>query len=65
MTADPLAPLLDLPGVADGVDRARAAVDALLGNRTLRRRSPDVSAESSLRGAWASAVLAGEPVELA
>lgn len=65
MTADPLAPLLDLPGVADGVDRARAAVDALLGNRTLRRRSADVSAESSLRGAWASAWLAGEEVALA
>ncbi|WP_375493449.1 oxidoreductase [uncultured Jatrophihabitans sp.] len=65
MTADPLAPLLDLPGVADGVDHARAAVDALLGNRTLRRRSPDVSAESALRGAWASAWLAGHEVPLA
>lgn len=59
MTADPLAPLLDLPGVADGVVAARAAVDGLLTNRTLRRRSGDVSAESSLRGAWASAWLAG------
>jgi hypothetical protein len=65
VTADPLAPLLDLPGVANGVDRTRAAVDGLLGNRTLRRRSADVSAESALRGAWASAALAGEPVELA
>ena len=65
MTADPLAPLLELPGVADGVGRARAAVDALLGNRTLRRRSADVSAESSLRGAWASAQLSGEDVSLA
>jgi hypothetical protein len=62
---DPLAPLLDLPGVADGVVRARSAVDALLGNRTLRRRSADVSAESSLRGAWASAWLAGREVPLA
>jgi hypothetical protein len=62
---DPLAPLLELPGVADGVARARAAVDALLNNRTLRRRSPDVSAESSLRGAWASAWLAGREVPLA
>jgi hypothetical protein len=61
---DPLAPLLDLPGVADGVERTRAAVDALLGNRTLRRRSPDVSAESSLRGAWASAWLAGHELSL-
>jgi hypothetical protein len=56
---DPLAPLLDLPGVSDGVARARAAVDALLANRVLRRRSADVSAESALHGAWASAWLSG------
>jgi hypothetical protein len=62
---DPLAPLLDLPGVADGVAAARTAVDALLGHRVLRRRSADVSAESSLRGAWASAVLSGADVALA
>jgi hypothetical protein len=62
--ADPLAPLLELPGVAAGVDRARAAVDAMLGHRVLRRRSPDVSAESALRGAWASASLAGRQVSL-
>ena len=65
MSSDPLAPLLELPGVADGVQRSRTAVDALLGNRTLRRRSADVSAESALRGAWASAVLAGADVALA
>ena len=45
VTTDPLAPLLDLPGVTDGVARAREAVDGLLGNRVLRRRSGDVSAE--------------------
>ena len=65
MAADPLAPLLDLPDVEAGVSRAREAVDALLGNRVLRRRSPDVSAESALRGAWASAWLAGCEVPLA
>lgn len=65
MPTDPLAPLLDMPGVADGVERARAAVDALLGNRTLRRRSADVSAESSVRGAWASAWLSGSELPLA
>lgn len=65
MTADPLAPLLDLPGVADGVARSRAAVDGLLGNRVLRRRSAEVSAESALRGAWASARLSGADVALA
>ncbi len=65
MAPDPLDPLLDLPGVSDGVSTARAAVDRLLTNRVLRRRSADVSAESSLRGAWASAVLAGAAVTLA
>lgn len=59
VTADPLAPLADLPGVADAVAAARNAVDGLLANRTLRRRSADVSAESAVRGAWASAALAG------
>ncbi len=59
MTVDPLAPLLDLPGVSEAVDATRAAVDALLNHRALRRNSGDVSAESSLRGAWASAWLSG------
>lgn len=62
---DPLAPLLELPGVSESVGDARAAVDALLSNRVLRRRSADVSAESSLRGAWASSVLSGVDVTLA
>ncbi|HEU5268782.1 MAG TPA: oxidoreductase [Jatrophihabitans sp.] len=65
MSADPLAPLLELPGVTDAVTSSRLAVDGLLGHRVLRRRSSDVSAESLLRGAWASAVLAGSPVTLA
>jgi hypothetical protein len=63
-SSDPLAPLLDLPGVADGVAATRSAVDTLLNNRVLRRRSPDVSAESSLRGAWISAVLSGASASL-
>jgi hypothetical protein len=56
---DPLAPLLGLPGVRDAADAARAAVDRLLGHRVLRRQSAEVSAESALRGAWASATLDG------
>jgi hypothetical protein len=56
---DPLSSLLDVPGVADAVVAARTAVDTLLSHRILRRRAGDVSAESSLRGAWASAWLAG------
>jgi hypothetical protein len=62
---DPLAPLLALPGIAAGVQEARNAVDAMLSNRVLRRRSGDVSAESALRGAWASAVLSGSTASLA
>ena len=59
VTLDPLTPLLELPGVAEAVAASRQAVDRLLGHRVLRRRSADVSAESLLRGAWASAALAG------
>jgi hypothetical protein len=61
---DPLAALLELDGVAESASRARAAVDRVLGSRSLPRRSADVSAESALRGAWASAVLAGAEVSL-
>lgn len=64
MTSDPLAPLLDLPGVAEAVAGARTAVDALLGHRVLRRRSAEVTAESALRGARASAQLEGAGIEL-
>lgn len=42
----------------------RAAVDALLTHRVLRRRSAEVSAESALRGAWAAAQLDGSLVSL-
>jgi Fic family protein len=61
---DPIAALVDLPGVADAVDAARAAVDGLLGHRLLRRRSAEVTAESALRGARASAELEGAVIEL-
>lgn len=61
---DPFGALLDLPGVADAVAEARAAVDGLLGHRVLRRRSAEVTAESALRGARASAELEGAGMEL-
>ena len=64
MPTDPLAPLLDLPGVTDAVAQARSSVDALLGHRVLRRRSAEVTAESALRGARASAQLEGAGIEL-
>ena len=65
VTSDPLAPLLELPTMPEAVAASRRAVDGLLANRVLRRRSADVSAESLLRGAWASAVLAGSSATLA
>ena len=58
-TADPLAALSSLPGVPEAVDEARTAVDRLRGHRVLRSRSAEVTAESALRGARASAAIAG------
>ena len=64
MAADPLAPLVAVPGVGAAVDSARSAVDRLLTERVLRLRSGEVSAESALRGAWAASVLSGVDVTL-
>ncbi|MGI8693638.1 MAG: oxidoreductase [Geodermatophilaceae bacterium] len=64
MTADPLQPLLALPGVADAAAAARADIDRLLSHRVLRRQSAPVSAESALRGARASAAMAGSAYQL-
>jgi Fic family protein len=61
---DPLAAIAELPGVPQAVLEAREAVDRLYGHRVLRRRSPEVSAESALRGARASASLEGAEVAL-
>lgn len=58
-SSDPLAPLLDLPGVAAAAMQAREAIDRLLAHRVLRRRGEVVSAESALRAARASAALDG------
>lgn len=55
--SDPLARLAELPGVADAVDEARTAVDRLRAHRVMRMRGGSVSAEATLRGARASAVL--------
>jgi hypothetical protein len=63
--ADPLAALARLADVVAAVGASRTAVDGLLAHRVLRRRSADVSIESALRGAWASAVLDGAEVTLA
>ncbi|MFD1829130.1 oxidoreductase [Streptomyces desertarenae] len=58
-TADPLAALGALPGVADSVESVRGAVDRVYGHRVMRRRSSEVTAEAVLRGARASAALGG------
>jgi hypothetical protein len=47
------------PGVASAFAAARDGMDALLRDRGLRRTAPDLTTESLLRGAYASAVLAG------
>ncbi|MFW5415543.1 oxidoreductase [Nocardiopsis sp. CNT-189] len=64
VTADPLRRIAELPGVGEAVEETRTVVDRLLGHRVLRRRSADVSLESALRGAHASAVLDGARAEL-
>ncbi|GAA2074650.1 Fic family protein [Actinomadura alba] len=61
---DPLAQVAALPEVMDAVTDARRAVDRLLGHRILRRRSAEVTAESALRGARASAALEGAALTL-
>ncbi|MFI9720723.1 oxidoreductase [Streptomyces sp. NPDC052396] len=58
-TADPLAALGALPGVADSVDSVRKAVDRVYGHRVMRRRGNEVTAEAALRGARGSAALSG------
>ena len=58
-TADPLATLGSLPGVADSVESVRKAVDRVYGHRIMRRRSTAVTSEAALRGARGSAALSG------
>lgn len=62
VNADVLAPLLELPGVADAVGEARDAVDQVLWDRPIRARAAEVVAASRLRGAWASAAIDGAEV---
>jgi hypothetical protein len=61
-TTDPLAPLLDLPGVADAVTRARAALVETHNHPVNRRGWPASAAEAGLRAARASAALDGAPL---
>ncbi|HLU60004.1 MAG TPA: oxidoreductase [Pseudonocardia sp.] len=59
VTADPLAPLLELPGVPEAVARARDALVPVHNHPVNRRGWPASAAEASLRAARASAALDG------
>jgi hypothetical protein len=59
VTTDPLAPLLELPGVPEAVARARDALVAVHNHPVNRRGWPASAAEASLRAARASAALDG------
>ena len=61
---DPLSRLANLEGVASAMAATRDGIDALLRDRGLRRTTPDLTGESLLRGAHASAVLEGSATTL-
>lgn len=65
MSADPLAWLVSLEGVPSAFAGARDGIDVVLRDRGLRRTTPDLTAESLLRGAHASGVLEGSSSTLA
>ena len=56
---DPLAPLMDLPGVVEASDEAREALGRVHRHRANRRGWPAHAAEAMVRGARASSVLDG------
>ena len=60
-----LASVVDLPGVRERADAAREACTRLRFHEALRRRIPEASAESRVRGAHASAGLDGANLPLA
>ncbi|OBG99478.1 oxidoreductase, partial [Mycobacterium sp. E2699] len=64
MTADPLASLMELSGVAEASDRARDALGRAHRHPANLRRWPVTAAEAALRAARASSVLDGGPVRL-
>ena len=59
MTADPFARVAELTGVGSAAAHARDAIDALLRHPVMRRQAGAVAAQSAVRGARASAELAG------
>jgi hypothetical protein len=65
VTRDLLAPLLDLPGVADAAEAARAALGKAHRHRANLRNWSLTAAESTVRGARSSSVLDGGGTALA
>ncbi|WP_315097901.1 cell filamentation protein Fic [uncultured Cellulomonas sp.] len=61
---DPLAPLLELAGVAEAVERARVACEELRWHEAYRRRWREVRAEAGLRATQASCAVEGVRVPL-
>ena len=61
---DSLNGIAALPGIADKIAAARAACEQVRWHEALRRRIPEASAESRVRGAQASAALEGATVPL-
>ncbi len=62
--SDPLAWLVSLEGVASAFAAARDGIDVMLRDRGLRRTAPELTGESLLIGAWASASLDGSESSL-
>lgn len=62
--SDPLARLAALEGVGSAMAAARDGIDVLLRDRGLRKSPPELTVESLLRGAHASAVLEGSSTSL-
>jgi len=61
---DLLAPLLDLPGVADAAEAARTALGKAHRHRANLRNWPVTAAESTVRGARSSSALDGGGIQL-
>ncbi|MFM9376973.1 oxidoreductase [Gordonia sp. VNK21] len=64
MTADPLSPLADLPGVAPAAEAAREALGAVHRHRVNLRGWDKTSREASWRGGRSSAAMEGATTEL-
>jgi hypothetical protein len=56
---DPLAPLLELPGIVDAAERARDALGAVHRHKANRRGWPATAAEAAVRAARSSSALEG------